>query len=223
MDDFEKIFSDRINLKADKFPQRFEKPSSEKLQKNNFADKYLKKGVDFTKPRSVFNKKLESNKENEKKDDFGLFLLNKLTQKDEDIKTNRSTFIENLEKSKDHKMKIKLFIKCPGCFNDKSDASIVAEPKYWQHKICGTSVYIEETGFLSCEKDCKKFFIKKAKFYCNVDHGVEYTQYTDLQDMMMAISHGVASIKKGFADQSEVDVWAAMLAVNISMNWEKEN
>ena len=184
--------------------------------------KKVKNDGDLTKPKSDLAKKLESNKENEKKDDFGLCLKEKLTQKDEEIKSNRSSFIEFLEKGKNQKMRIKLFIKCPGCFSDKSDASIVTEPKFWQHRTCGTSVYIEETGYLSCEKDCQKFFIKKARFYCSVDHGVEYTQYTDLTDMMMAISHGITSVRKGLKDQSEVLMWAATLTHNISMNWEDE-
>ena len=183
----------------------------------SFKDQRTKSRVPPT--RSEFND-LPSKSEKENRE-YSLILEDRLSsKKDDDIKKARNSFIRNLENSEGQKLKIKLFIKCPGCFNDKTKESTGS---YWQHKECATSIYLEETGYLSCENaKCKKFFIKRARFYCNRDHGVEYTQYTNMGDMLMAIGHGLESIKNGFQDKTRINEWSTMLAVNICNNWEKE-
>ena len=187
-------------------------------EKNDFDDFFSQK---MSKKADKLRKVPPSKVLKKRPFDFDLVLEDKITKKDNDVRTARNSFMENYESNKDKKMKIKLFIKCPGCFFDKSDAAVA---KYWFHKSCGTAVYIEETGYLSCEKEtCKKFFIRRAKFYCNRDHGVEYTQYNSLSDMMMAITHGLDSLKNGLKDQSKVNQFAALFAVNVYDNWEKEN
>lgn len=186
---------------------------------NRTQKKLEKRKLRVPPTRSAFND-LPS-RPDKKSNDYSLILEDRISaSKDDDIRKARNSFMQHLENSQGQKLRIRLFIKCPGCFNDKSKES---EASYWQHKECNTSVYIEETGYLSCENaKCKKFFIKRARFYCSRDHGVEYTQYTNMGDMLLAIGHGLESIKNGFQDKTKINEWSTMLAVNISLNWEKE-
>ena len=184
----------------------------------NFSNR-TKKKLKVPPTRSPFHD-LPSRSEKQSSE-YSLFREDRISiNKDDDIKKARNSFMQNLENSKGQKLRIRLFIKCPGCFNDKSKDSAAS---YWHHTECNTSIYIEETGYLSCENTkCKKFFIKRARFYCNQDHGVEYTQYTNMGDMLLAIGHGLESIKNGFQDKTKINEWSTMLAVNICANWEKE-
>jgi hypothetical protein len=160
---------------------------------------------------SKFQKKIPKNCSTSQDSPTGLF---RYDREDKQFTETKKEFLKNWENLEDDKMRVKLIIKCPGC-EKKS------KPTPWQHRTCGTSIYIEETGFLSCEDGCKKFFIQQAKFYCNKDHGVEYTQYTDLSDLLQAYMHGIESIKNSIVDQSKIQQFITILMVNISNNWDK--
>lgn len=170
---------------------------------NNFSD-------DFASKLKSRRKSKITNEKN---------LLRRLTP-DRKTKGVRQSFMENIKNTEGKKLLILLKIKCPGCMNQLKDK---AKSHYWIHNPCSTKVYIDETGDLSCEnKSCKKFFIKSAKFYCGEDHGVEYSQYTDLSDLLQALAHGVESIRQGLTDKFEIHEWITRLSINISIRWEEE-
>jgi len=191
--------------------------SSPPNQNQNNKAKFYLKLQHYMDKKSLDIKKLQETdtplqkEEEESKDDEGT----KIVRFDREISQMNQTkekFMQNWESLAENKMRVRL--KCPSCENK-------AKPIAWNHLACGTAIYIEETGYLSCEKNCTKFFIQKAKFKCSQDHGVEYTQYTNLADLLQPYMHGIESIKNGIVDQSKLQQFILVLMVNISNNWER--
>jgi len=162
------------------------------------------------------NKSDTSTKQKEEKKMNDYTEIVRFEEKDSQFREAETKIKKKLLEINNLKMRVRLIAKCPGC-DEKN------KPTQWIHRLCETGVFIEETGYLSCDKTtCKKFFIRNAKFFCNKDHGVEYTQSKELSDLIQIIMHGVDSIKTDtFIDQHRMGQFILKLMEGLTANWDQ--
>ena len=115
------------------------------------------------------------------------------------------------------KHSFRLFINCPKC---------KGEANYWCHVTCSTTTYIDDEGFVFCEKSkknngCLKVFIQNARFNCaRKEHGIEYSNFESLGDFLLAMGTAVSSIENSTYDMSKLQGFIQRLTRNIQKHWK---
>eukprot|EP00299_Pterocystis_sp_00344_P015910 c7962_g1_i2.p1 GENE.c7962_g1_i2~~c7962_g1_i2.p1 ORF type:complete len:108 (-),score=19.29 c7962_g1_i2:130-453(-) len=106
-------------------------------------------------------------------------------------------------------MKVKLDIPCPNptCTDRTS--------KTWHHASCGGAIWMDDEGFLECEKKDARYFIKHWSFACSKHPGNYYQP--NATDLSYAL--GLAVMASG--SNRDTMKWLVNLSAKIMNDWER--